>query len=191
MSVPSRIPHRLRGAIRNDQAVAAVEFALIVPLFCLLTFGIVDFGGVLATRFRLDAAVSSAANFSLVNAPQVTSSDGARLAESLAKVVESSSGRETTSGTITVNNGPVAAFTGSEITASGTASAADRCYCPSASGGAITWGATKTCGAVCDGGGLAGKFVSIEARQTYSPFFSSYGIVRNGEITTRAVIQTQ
>ena len=59
------------------RGVAAVEFALVTPIFCLLLAGIVDLGGALYTKFKLDSAVTAGANFAQVNAGNVSSANGA------------------------------------------------------------------------------------------------------------------
>jgi len=82
-------------------------------------------------------------------------------------------------------------MSGDTIALGGTASNADSCYCPAGSGSSLTWGSTFTCGNSCSAGGLAGKFVAITASRTYTPIFSSYGIVKNGTLSATAVVETQ
>src|SRR5580692_477499 len=60
-----------RGLVGDDRGIAAVEFALLAPIFCLLMAGVIDLGGVLFTKFQLDAAVTAGANFAQVNASNV------------------------------------------------------------------------------------------------------------------------
>ena len=47
------------------------------------------------------------------------------------------------------------------------------------------------CGSICSGGGIAGKFVTITASKPYTPLFGGFGIVSNGNITIKAVVQPQ
>ena len=186
---PARRPASAFASDRRGSA--AVEFSLLLPVFCLLLVGIVDFGGAVYAKFRLNSAVSAGSNFAIVNASNVSAASGPALATSIANIMGLSSTSASTSATIVVNNGPTAARSGSSTLASGTASNADSCYCPTLSGTSVTWGATKTCGSTCTGGGVAGKFVSIVAQQSYTPSFSNYNIVHNNTITSRAVVQAQ
>lgn len=46
---------------RADRGAAAVEFALVVPLFLLIVFGIIDYGYMLSFRQSISQAASEAA----------------------------------------------------------------------------------------------------------------------------------
>jgi Flp pilus assembly protein TadG len=175
----------------RSRAVAAVEFGLVAPVFCLLFAGMVDFGGTVYMRLQLESAVSTGINYALVNAASVTSTSGAALASSIAALVANDVGGSLTSGTIVVNDGPTVTITNGTATSGGTASAADSCYCPSGSPTGWSFGAAVTCGSTCAAGGLGGKFVTVSITQTYSPLFASYGLVTNGAITAAAIVQTQ
>ncbi len=37
----------------------------------------------------------------------------------------------------------------------------------------------------------AGKFVVVSAQRNYSPLFSSYGLIANGTISVRTIVQTE
>ncbi len=185
-------PARVLGFLRagGDDGVAAVEFAVLAPVFALVFAGMADLGGVLYTQFRLNAAVSAGANYALINASSVNSTSGASLANTIAAVVENNAGANWANDTIVVNNGPTVTITSGSSASSGTASSADSCYCPTLSS-TIAWGAAATCGSACAGGGLAGKFVTITSSRTYTPLFSNYGIVSNGQITVTTSVETQ
>lgn len=183
----SRAPRRFRT---DERAVSALEFALIAPVFCMLLFGAVDFGGVLYVKFNLEGAVSAGANYALVNAASVSSSGGAGLAANLTSIVANDHSTAWADATAVVNNGPSSTVTSGAATSGGTAAAANSCYCPTKAGTGVTWGSVQTCGATCPGGGVAGKFVTIVASRTYTPMFS-YGIVRNSVVSASATVETQ
>ena len=176
---------------RDRRGVSAVEFGLIAPIFGLMFAAAADFGGVLYVKFGLENSVSAAANYALLNASNVNSSNGGTLATNLATIIASERGSNWANGTIVVNNGPSATMSSGTVTAGGSASNADSCYCPTKSGSTLTWGAPAACGSSCAGGGLAGKFISIVATRVYTPMFSSYGIVKNNTISATAVAETQ
>jgi Flp pilus assembly protein TadG len=182
-----------RGLVGDDRGIAAVEFALLAPIFCLLMAGVIDLGGVLFTKFQLDAAVTAGANFAQVNASNVSSTNGAALASNIATIVETSQGAGWANDGVVVNNGPTTTVTTGTASSGGTATNADSCYCPSGTPGAFTWGSAATCGNPCSGSntGFAGKFVTITASRQYTPIFSSYGIVANNTITASAAVQVQ
>ena len=173
-----------------NKGVAAVEFAILAPVFGLVFAGMADLGGVLYTQFRLNAAVSAGANYALINASSVSSTSGATLSSTVAAVVENNAGTNWANDTVVVNNGPSTTITSGASSSGGTASNADSCYCPTLST-TVAWGVAATCGSACAGGGLAGKFVTISASRTYTPLFSSYGIVQNGAITVTTAVETQ
>ncbi|WP_244420685.1 hypothetical protein [Mesorhizobium japonicum] len=55
----------------------------------------------------------------------------------------------------------------------------------------MAWSTPMACGSICSGGGIAGKFVTITASKPYTPLFGGFGIVSNGNITVKAVVQPQ
>ena len=184
---------RLKGLLtgRHDDGIAALEFALLTPIFMIILAGVVDLGGVVSTRFRLDTAVAAGSNYVLVNATKVSSTTGATLATSLASIVTTSETSTTANGTVVINNGPTVTVSAGVSTSSGTAANADLCYCPTGSPTSLTWGSSVTCGSACTGGGLAGKFVLITANYTYTPVFASYNFVGGGLVNSGALVQTQ
>lgn len=182
---------RLRAVCKDRRGAAAVEFVILVPLFLLIMAGLVDFGGVLYTKFGLGAAVSSATNYAALNVANVNSTSGAALAASLAAVAANAQGASWANAAVTVNAGPGATVVTGLASASGTAAAADSCYCPTGTAAVLVWGAAQACATACPNGGFAGKFVLVKAFKTYSPFFSSYGLVQAGALSTSSIVQVQ
>ena len=189
--MPGAMIHAARRWRRDRSGAAAVEFSLLLPAFCVILVGSADLGAVLYTKFKLNSAVSAAANYAIVKAENVNGTSGQSLANSLAAILSGANTSATTTGTIVVNNGPSATVMASGTTSSGTAANANSCYCPTLSGGTLSWGGAQTCGATCAGGAIAGKYVSVTAQQTYTPHFSNYGVVQNNSISARAVVQVQ
>jgi len=187
---PNGRPHDL---LRDTRGIAAVEFALFTPVFALLLAGIVDLGGALYTKFKLDSAVTAGANYAQINAANVSSTNGQTLAANIATIVETSQGSGWADDGVVVNDGPTANVSSGTPSNGGTAANADLCYCPTSPSGTFAWGASTTCGAPCPGvnTGYAGKFVTITATRQYTPIFSSYGIVQNDAISTSAAVQVQ
>jgi Flp pilus assembly protein TadG len=176
-----------RNFLRSDAGASAVEFALLVPVMLLLLGLMLDFGFNLVTRFSVAQAVSASSNYALVNGASVSAANGAALAQNLATLVPS-----TIDVTISVNDGPGLTRTSGASTTSGTASNADRCYCPSVSGGVVAWGSSVTCSSTCAStGGFAGKYVAITGKQMYTPIFGLLGISRAGWISSTALVQAQ
>jgi len=192
MTQAPRIAGR-RSLIGDNRGIAAVEFAMLAPLLCLLLAGVTDLGGALFTKFKLDAAVTAGANFAQVNSANVTSTNGQTLATNIATIVETSQGAGWANDAVVVNDGPSSTVTGGTTASSGTAANADLCYCPSGTPGSFAWGGSTACGTACPGSntGYAGKFVTITASETYTPIFSSYGIVQNNTISASAAVQVQ
>jgi len=181
----------LPRALKNTRASAAVEFAILAPVFGLILAGAIDFGGVVFTKFRIENAASAGANFALVNAANITAANGANLASQISAVIASSGSAASDTNTVVVNNGPTASYANGSTTPSGTAANAGNCYCPTSTAGTVSWGSAATCGSACAGGGLAGKFITIAANRNYTPFFSDYGIVADGTITVKVMVQAK
>jgi Flp pilus assembly protein TadG len=180
----------LRRLGRDRRGASAVEFALIGPVFCLVFAGAVDIGGALFTKMKLDAAVAAGVNYAQVNAASVGAANGATLASNIATVVATSQGAGWADDTVVVNHGPQTSVSGGAASSSGAASDADQCYCPTGTTSSLDWGAAQTCGAACPSGGYAGKFVTIAASRSYTPIFSTYGLVQN-PMSVSAAVQVQ
>ena len=56
-----RLPRSLRRANRDERGQAVVEFALVLPLLCLLLFGIIQFGIAFYTYIDLTSATRDGA----------------------------------------------------------------------------------------------------------------------------------
>jgi Flp pilus assembly protein TadG len=185
---------RFGAAFLGDRSgVAAVEFALISPTIILVLVGLIDLGGMIYTRFQLDASLSAGANYAMVNGASVNSTSASSLASTLAGLVSSGQSSNWADSSITVNAGPTASSSGGTVTTGGTASNADSCYCPTgAAASSVSWGTAQTCGATCTGGGYAGKFVLLSASKSYTPIFSGYGLVSQaGTMTASSLVQVQ
>jgi Flp pilus assembly protein TadG len=181
-----------RGLIaRRDKGIAATEFALLAPMFVMVFAGTIDVGNALYIQTLLDSAVAAGTNYAVVNASSVSSTSGATLASSIATIVSGSNGGTAVNATIVVNNGPTVTVTGGTPVSSGTASNADLCYCPTGSPTSWTWGSSVTCGGSCTGGGTAGKFVTVTASYSITPFFPAYNFVQSGTMTIGSIAQTQ
>ena len=176
----------LTGFARDRDGASAVEFALLVPILCLIFAVMVDFGFLLFTRFNLNENVSSATNYALVQADNVSAAGGGDLAEKVASIIP-----VTANVTAVINNGRQVVRTAGVSVISGTASEADKCYCPSLSGSTVTWGTGKTCGSACTGGGVAGKFVLIRASQPHSPMLGWTGVTQPEQLQVSSLVQVK
>lgn len=183
------VPHKIgRGFTRDDRGVSAVEFALIAPIFALMTVGVVDFGGMISTKLDLDASVSTAAAYAQMKAADVGSTNGASLASTLSLIAANARGSSWADSSVVVNNGPGSDVAAGHRSSNGSASQADFCYCPQLTGTSVVWGSTRSCNAACpSGGALAGKFIAITATRQFTPtFFKSFA----GPMRATALVQT-
>lgn len=170
---------------RATGGASAIEFALLAPILALVLAATLDFGLVVYIRLSLNQSVSAAANYAMVNADTV-STNGAALANSLAAIIPA--GNDVT---IVVNNGPTLRRVAGVVSTSGSQSSASACYCPKLDADAMSWGSQVSCGAACAAGGTAGQYVVATAGESYSPMFSGYGIVENGMISVRSIVQVK
>jgi Flp pilus assembly protein TadG len=187
----TRRPLPLRRFAADRSGIAAIEFALVLPVVALVVAATVDFGAILFTKFKLDESVSSAANYAMVNSGAVSSTGALALATSMANLVASSRGSGWANSSVQVNAGQSAAVINGALTTSGAGSQADSCYCPTGSAASVSWGSAQTCGASCPGGGVAGKFVQLTADKSYTPLFSGFGLVTSRTITAASLVQVQ
>jgi Flp pilus assembly protein TadG len=182
---------RLVSLCRSRDAIAAIEFAFVMPVFLILMIGVIDFGMALVEDYRLDQAVAAGAEYAAINAADVNSTSGATLASDIATAVEDANGTASANDVVVVNDGPTETITSGTGSASGTASNANNCYCPTGTPPNWTWGSSATCGSSCTGSGLAGKFVTITATATYTPIIGLYNLIGSRTIQQSAVVETQ
>lgn len=148
--------------LKSNKGVAALEFALIMPVILLILGGIGDFGLLLLGKGQLNNAVVMGAQFAQLQGPSVSGS-------SIVAIVKDSAQRVglTSKPTITVT-GPA-------------------CYCvtgqpASLSPSAVMLSASYTCGGSCPNStAVPTVFVTINATYTYEPILPLYSqiITRN------------
>ena len=175
----------------EETGVAAAEFAIYATLFLTVFAVTADFSLLMFVEFQMDSAVAAGAEYAALNAASVNSTNGGSLASSISNVVANANGSSWEDGTIVINNGPTVTVTGGSSVASGTASNADNCYCPTGTPPNWSWGSSITCGSSCTGGSVAGKFVTIAASRSFTALFPQFGFTQNGTITRSALVQTQ
>lgn len=178
-------------ATGRDSGIAAVEFAIIVPVFLMLFVGATDLGQMLFDQYQLDQAVAAGAEYAALNSANVNSANGAALATSIAAVVESANGAAWANDVITVNNGPNVTVTNGHATSGGTASNADSYYCLTGSPGSWSWGTAYSSQVACAGSGTAGKFVAITGTYTYTPLLTVFHFVHSSTLSQSSMVETQ
>ena len=176
--------------LKDTKGNAAIEFALVVPIFALVFVASVDLGMLVFSRFQLEAAVSASASYAIAHADQVDGSNGSELAKNLALMIASNYRGDATAA-IQVNNGPQASYDGATIKIGGVSSQANACYCPKGNAASVEWGSQVTCNSSCPDGGRAGRYVAVTAKQAYTPFFTMFDVVKDGSIAANAMVQTK
>ncbi|MCZ7853823.1 pilus assembly protein [Agrobacterium salinitolerans] len=187
----SPVENRWCRLIEDARGIAAIEFALVAPLFALILAGSLDLGLLLFSRFQLEAAVSDSASYAMVHTDQVDSTNGDDLAAKMATIIAGGIASSETHAEIVVNNGAKADYDGTKIKLSGAASQSNSCYCPTGGAWTLNWGGVRSCGTSCPGGTIGGKYVVITVKQAYAPLFTSYGMVKDGFLYASAVVQTK
>lgn len=70
---------RRRSGLRSDRRGSiAAEFALVIPILLLLSFGIIEFGRVMWVRNSLQSAVEDAARCYALNRPECETTDAVK-----------------------------------------------------------------------------------------------------------------
>jgi Flp pilus assembly protein TadG len=183
---------RRRWSRPHNRAVAAVEFGLLAPTFVMVFAGTVTVGDAISVQLRLDGAVAAGINYAIVNENLAESTDGQTLASAIANLVSTSAGGTAANVTVVVNNGPTATITSGTLTTTGTATNADLFYCLTGSPSGWTWGTgVSTIGGACTGGGTYGKFVTITASYSFTPFFTAYTFGLGTTLTIGSAGQVQ
>ncbi len=175
----------------GERGNAAVEFAILVPIFLLLMTGMVDMSQLLCDYYELDQAVAAGAQYAALNAANVSSTNGASLASAVATSVEGANGTAWANDTVVVNNGPTVTFTSGTSSAGGTAANADNFYCLTGSAPNWIWGTAYTSEVSCTGGGSAGKYVTITATYNYVPVLNFSALIGRRTLSQSAAVQVE
>ena len=178
-----------RRLLTRRDATAAVELALITPLMLTLFAGIIDFARVYDQEIELSSAVAAAAEYALINAANINSTNATSLAATLSGIVANTNGAAWAGATVTVNDGATSAVTNGTTSSSGTAANANSCWCPGGSSATWSWGAAATCGSACAGGTLAGKFVTVSGTRAFIAIFGNYGLISNMTLHQSTIVQ--
>ena len=174
---------------RDRRGVSAVEFALIAPVFLIILAGVIDVGQMMQIRSELNTAVSAGANRVLLNGGGLASGTAAAIASDVAFV--SAADVPGVTAKVTVNNAFSISMTGRAASASGQASVADQCFCPTAQGTAVDWSVPVSCGAPCPKSDeYAVKFLEISVSRPYSAMFGGYGFLGDS-IGVKTTVSTQ
>ncbi|WP_027146824.1 TadE/TadG family type IV pilus assembly protein [Mesorhizobium sp. WSM3626] len=75
-----RVAHRLIPAIREDAGAAAVEFAMVLPILCVVLLGIADGWSYVTSSLSMRAGVKTAANMVLAGSADDSATRAAALA---------------------------------------------------------------------------------------------------------------
>jgi Flp pilus assembly protein TadG len=189
----ARLPERRPGRLlARRHGTAAVELALIAPILMTLFAGTVDFARAFDQEIALSSAVTSAAQYALLNVASINSTNAASLAATLSGIVANSNGVAWAGATVTVNDGATSVVTGGKTTSSGTAANANSCWCPTvAPSAASPFGTAVTCGSACAAGTLAGKFVTITGTRVFSAILGNFSLIGNKTLHQSATVQAQ
>ena len=146
--------HSLIRLLRHEErGVAALEFALVVPFLVLVLIGVIDLSFLIHNRMQLSQTLTAAAQYAF---HQGQSESGNTLSVDVKNFVTNTSPMTISSLSVSYNGG----------------NSADSCYC--VNGAAAVYTGPLLCGAACtDGSGAtAGKFLSIAATISPTPFFA-------------------
>ncbi len=172
-------------ALRDESGSAAVEFALIAPVFVLILAGTLEIGIVIRERFDLVSVVSAAAHHTLGIGESVDDGSAQQVAATLATLLDGGD----RSATVRVNNAVIADLGEDGVAVSDTGADVAACYCPSRPDDALSWGAEVICGTSCADGNTAGRFVEIVARAPYAPLLGTFGLFTDQTLHNSAVVR--
>jgi Flp pilus assembly protein TadG len=157
--------------LADRRGIAAVEFALVVPVLLLLLGGVADFGLLMMGRSQLANGIAQGVQYALLIGPGVP-------AATVSSVVATGSARSGISATVTVEiTGPV-------------------CYCVSGqpaalSGSSTALSATYTCTGTCPDAKTPGVFLIIAANYTYRSLMPLYSHLANPTVAQTVTVQLQ
>ncbi len=172
-------PHPLRtlGArvLRDRRGVAAVEFAILAPLFLLVLGATAGIGLGVVSKIRANEAVSAAAHGALIAGDSLKAGTADQTAADLATILRRAwTVPDEAVVRIEFNGARTYRFAGREAVAAGATAAVDECRCPTRADGAVQWGDAVGCGQPCSDAGIASRYVLIDVAVPASPVFASF-----------------
>lgn len=164
---------RFSGFRENaNKGVAALEFALIMPVVLLILGGIGDFGLLLLGKGKLSDAVVMAAQFSQLQGPSVSDA-------SIVAIVKNGASRVGLAAIPTVKvTGPA-------------------CYCvtgqpASLTASTVALSSTYACGGSCANSSDApAVFVTIDASYTYEPILPFFSQITTRNVSENVILRLQ
>lgn len=169
---------------RNEHGAAAVEFALIAPIFVLILAATVEIGLVIQQRFQLVSVLTAAANHAL----SIDASDDDSVNTAAATIAALMAGGARTA-RVDVNNTVTATMAADEITLAQTGAQSTDCYCPTGAGTGLSWGNSIECETPCDDGSTAGRFVTIAVEAPFIPILGAYGVFDDDMLRSATVVR--
>ncbi len=166
-------PGRVGWLRRDARGVAAVEFALFVPLLGLVVTCLSDASIAYHAKMQVSEAVDAGVQYALLNGQSISGSPTA-FDQNLQTFVAQIGNLQASAVQIAYNNNL----------------SATQCYC--VTGATATFSGPFTCGSTCSGSSMtAGKFVSITATYTYHPIFAADRFFTGGPLTETSLVRLQ
>lgn len=177
----------LKRLAKEQSGSAGVEFALIAPVFVLLLAAIFEIGLVMRAQFGLISSVSAAANHTLALGDTIDGGSAQNVAATIAALAAGAD----RSATVNLNNAVTAHSDHGNIAFQDSGGDVTACYCASRLEGAFSWGSVASCGAPCNDGSVAGRFVEISAQVPFNPMLGFYGAIVDHTLQNAAVVRLQ
>lgn len=169
---------------RNEDGAAAVEFALIAPVFVLILAVTFEIGLVIQQKFQLVSVLTAAANHTL----SIDASDNDS-ANSAATTIAGLMAGGARMARVDVNNTVTATMTPDNIMLAQTGAQSTDCYCPTRDGTGLSWGNSVACDASCEDGSRAGRFVEIAVEAPFIPILGAYGVFDDDMLRSVSVVR--
>jgi Flp pilus assembly protein TadG len=162
---------------RDRRGIAALEFALALPVLLLVMGTLIDVGLIWRARGKLAVAVEAGEQYAVLTGTTATVTNMVNAICAAAATISTSCG-------VTGTPAPVIVV----------AASAPTCGCVSTTSGVSTLTATS-CGTTCAagataGGGTAGSFLKLSASYTYAPITLT-GVGSPGTVTEQSWVRLQ
>lgn len=178
----------IRWLKRDQGGSIAVEFALTAPILLFILAGVIDIGSATFAKLSLDARVTAAAEYAMLQTAPGDKDSAEEMARRLVGLLQ---GGASDTAEVIVNNASGAQWTGAAVTDSSRPGDAGQCYCPAFAQGDLAWGGAVGCGTTCASGGSAGRFVQISATTRHATIFPAYAFIDGDVVRTMSVSRLQ
>lgn len=152
----------------DETGSAAVEFAILSPLFLIILAGIANIGLAINWKIAAENRISAVSNQAIIEKPNLTDENAAidyfnEIKDFVSNSPIQEYSQDNEKFILNLNNFYEITITAGEATSKALDKPLSDCYCPNKSNGIIIWGNSFNCSETCADGQTAARYLIVTA----------------------------